>query len=322
MRILRIKVLTAAIVFATASTLPALSQAGFCGSKAKHKQHHPYQQKARYDIAPRYKKPYAGAYYGNKRYPSARFQPRQYAYPDYYSRPAKRYRSGYAPAINQGWYQPQPHKMARYPGPKSSAKLPNKGYQWRQPQKPRQIYTNHQWRPRYGSQAYTNYQGYNRPYPGHRKAPYYGYSYPVKSPAFPRFQPPAGIARQAPPYYNRHYSYNQPQTYYRPPQQRHNQALANPYKLKYSKPRTELKFKPALQQIRITEKGFQPSKIKGDRVFWANVDKRPHQVSSHDGWQSEILTRGATYMLTFNEPGVYKFYSASNPQWYGQVQVK
>lgn len=83
--------------------------------------------------------------------------------------------------------------------------------------------------------------------------------------------------------------------------------------------------KSVIRQVRITEQGFLPAQMSikaGDRVLWANIDEIPHRVSSKNGFNSKLLTRGATYVRTFKQPGIYTYFSAVNPKMSGQVIVK
>jgi len=105
------------------------------------------------------------------------------------------------------------------------------------------------------------------------------------------------------------------------------QAYAPAYRAaeKKKKPAADNWKKLVSKQVKITELGFQPRNLHvepGNRVVWANVDIVPHQVSSQTGWNSKILTRGATYVHTFSKPGLYTYYSKLNPKMAGQILVK
>ena len=322
MSIHRIKVLSAAILFTTASSIPTLALASFCSpDKAKSKQPvSQYKYQAQKRMAPRYAHPYARTYYGYNPYRQTRQQPVNYAYPGYYAKQFYQARPGYPPRTKQAWKQRPPAKMNPYAAPRS-AQQPQKKSQspWRA-QQPTQRYINYNRPPQQKRQAYVPQTAYNRTgsyYPGYPAQVNRSYQPPVQQYRYRQ-------APVAPKYYNWSYSQYRPQPYNWSAQasnQGQYHAYAKPQKTKYNQPKS----KPVWQQISITEQGFQPSKLKvksGDRVFWANVDIQPHQISSNTGWKSKTLGRGATYAHTFKKPGIYKYYSASNPRWVGKVLVE
>ncbi len=335
MSIHRIKVLSAAILFTTASSIPTLALAGYCSpDKTKSKQPAPEfkQHQVQQRTAPRYAHPYARTYThtynGYNQYRQSRQQPVNYAYPGYYAKRFYQARPAYPPRMKQAWQQQRPpQKMNPYAAPKSSVKPQQKAYNPWKAQQPKQRYINYNRPPQHQRQVQAPHPGYNRAYSANNRAAYYYPNYPAQ--VNRGYQQPVQQYRpkQAPAptrYYNWSYSQYQPQANNwsaQPAGQRQYNAYAKPKKIKFDQP----KQKPAWQQISITEQGFQPAQLRvkpGDRVFWANMDIEPHQISSATGWKSKTLGRGATYAHTFKKPGIYKYYSAANPRWVGKVLVE
>ena len=326
MSIHRIKVLSAAILFTTAASIPTLALASFCSpDKAKSKQ--PVSQ-YKYQAQQRYAHPYARTYYGYNPYRQSRQQPVNYAYPGYYAKQFYQTRPSYPQRMKQAWTQRPVQKTNPYAAPRSQSKPQAKAPYYWQRQYPSQRTINYTRQPVYQPKAYPQYHAYSRSYPAQNKAKAYYY------PGYPKqvtrsYQPPVKHyrPRQAPApvtYYNWSYTQYQPQTSawsIQPAHRGQSKAASTPHKIKFDKP----KQKPVWQQISITEQGFHPPQIKvksGDRVFWANMDIESHKITSNNGWQSKSLGRGATYAHTFNKPGIYKYYSSANPRWAGQILVE
>ncbi len=318
MRIDGIKMLSTAVLFCSASTLPLHTLAANYPGQGGYI---PYQYPAYYGYKPRsnYQAAWSNPYYG-------------YAYqrPQHANKQAmyqRKINSGYPimayhrPSQGQRYksvkprYQTQKHKAK----PVKTAKYPQKAAKYQQR-------NNNSWshRPAY-NQAYQQrpvyWQGINNAANTQQRTAKKQSNRPVTQK--PRVM--KSWVQTKPQVYRWNYTKYYAQPYYWPTWQANYSSQFTPQKAKLKTPAPQKKLKPQFKQVSITEKGFMPARIKvnnGDRVVWANVDVVPHQVNSRGGWKSKILTRGATYVHTFSKPGVYKYYSASNPKWSGQVLVQ
>ena len=64
----------------------------------------------------------------------------------------------------------------------------------------------------------------------------------------------------------------------------------------------------------------------GTTVTWTNQDSAPHQIASDSGsplsFSSDSLSNGASYQVTFAEPGTYSYHCAIHPSMKGTVVVQ
>ena len=72
---------------------------------------------------------------------------------------------------------------------------------------------------------------------------------------------------------------------------------------------------------------FGPQKLevpRGTYVRWTNTDDSPHQVtvSSAGGVRSDVLLKGQTAFMKFEEPGTYQYICGLHPNMKGTVEVK
>ena len=71
---------------------------------------------------------------------------------------------------------------------------------------------------------------------------------------------------------------------------------------------------------------YVPSRIviaAGSTVEWTNRDEVVHTVSAEDGsWESGAIESGATWRVTFTEPGIYPYYCGPHPYMKGAVIVR
>jgi plastocyanin len=69
--------------------------------------------------------------------------------------------------------------------------------------------------------------------------------------------------------------------------------------------------------VRITKFTYNPDPIRverGQAVAWTNRDLAPHTVTAEDNsWDSGLMDQGETFVLTFDEPGVYEYICALHP---------
>jgi amicyanin len=77
-------------------------------------------------------------------------------------------------------------------------------------------------------------------------------------------------------------------------------------------------------QVLIKDFKFQPDQItvrKGDTVTWTHPGPASHTVKFADS-ESPVLSNGASYSKTFNEPGTYDYICGIHPYMKGQVIVQ
>jgi plastocyanin len=82
-----------------------------------------------------------------------------------------------------------------------------------------------------------------------------------------------------------------------------------------------------LKNVAINGMQFQPATIRikaGAEVTWTNNAPMLHTITSHNNGllASERLTRGSTFSLTFEQPGVFGYYCALYPSMMGTVIVE
>jgi plastocyanin len=82
----------------------------------------------------------------------------------------------------------------------------------------------------------------------------------------------------------------------------------------------------AIEEVNICDGHFKPGVMvvpAGTTVVWTNNGQQHHTVKSYAGlWDSGDLRPGASYSVTFTEPGVYYYFCASHPrEMRGLVQV-
>lgn len=68
--------------------------------------------------------------------------------------------------------------------------------------------------------------------------------------------------------------------------------------------------------VSIVDFAFDPATIEipaGATVTWTNLGRGPHTVSDTGDFNSGLLAPGATFSLTFNEPGAYPYFCKIHP---------
>lgn len=78
--------------------------------------------------------------------------------------------------------------------------------------------------------------------------------------------------------------------------------------------------------VTIADFAFDPAEIEvaaGATITWTNEDSATHTVESDDETlMSDDLDNGATYEMTFDEPGTYQYVCGIHPNMEGTVIVK
>lgn len=76
-------------------------------------------------------------------------------------------------------------------------------------------------------------------------------------------------------------------------------------------------------EVDIIDFAYSPEPVRvraGSPIAWTNLDAAPHTVTARDGrWGSEMLDRGETVVLTFDEPGVYAYICELHPPRLGAI---
>lgn len=82
----------------------------------------------------------------------------------------------------------------------------------------------------------------------------------------------------------------------------------------------------AADEVTIADFAFDPAEIEvaaGATITWTNEDSATHTVESDDETlMSGDLDSGATYEMTFDEPGTYQYVCGIHPNMEGTVIVK
>lgn len=82
----------------------------------------------------------------------------------------------------------------------------------------------------------------------------------------------------------------------------------------------------AADEVTIADFAFDPAEIEvaaGATITWTNEDSATHTVESDDETlMSDDLDNGATYEMTFDEPGTYQYACGIHPNMEGTVIVK
>ncbi|MEJ7561469.1 MAG: cupredoxin domain-containing protein [Ilumatobacteraceae bacterium] len=82
----------------------------------------------------------------------------------------------------------------------------------------------------------------------------------------------------------------------------------------------------AADEVTIADFAFDPAELEvaaGATVTWTNNDSATHTVESDDETlMSDDLPSGATYEMTFDEPGTYEYVCGIHPNMAGTVIVK
>jgi len=82
----------------------------------------------------------------------------------------------------------------------------------------------------------------------------------------------------------------------------------------------------AADEVTIADFAFDPAELEvaaGATVTWTNNDSATHTVESDDETlMSDDLPNGATYEMTFDEPGTYEYVCGIHPNMSGTVIVK
>lgn len=315
-----IKMLSAAALFSTASTLPLQALSANYPSQGGYSQpqsYYGYRPVANYNYA------WANQYYGYNPYQKAQLNQPQARY-QRKAKPGYPQMAYHYPAKQRGYNYVKPQQQNR-----QVKQLNNSKNQHRQFKVQKKV--NKQ--PASLVYAYNYYPSYRANWQANKQpVQVYARANPYKSQQRPQVKKQRSVnqwaqtkPQAAAQFYNWNYAKYNDQSYHWPTWQANYTSYVKPQKIRLKAQKPVQKQKPMMKQVSITEQGFMPSQLKvkrGDRVIWANIDGIPHQVNSQTGWQSKILTRGATYAHTFSKPGVYKYYSASKPKWSGQVLVQ
>jgi plastocyanin len=92
-------------------------------------------------------------------------------------------------------------------------------------------------------------------------------------------------------------------------------------------PGAKITAKKGMDSVAIADFLFGPEKLevpKGTYVRWTNVDDSPHQVTvtSANGLRSDVLLKGQTAFMKFDQPGTYDYACGLHPGMKGKVEVK
>jgi plastocyanin len=78
--------------------------------------------------------------------------------------------------------------------------------------------------------------------------------------------------------------------------------------------------------IRMKDFDFSPRDAtiaKGATVTWVNEDAAPHDATDDDKvWATEILNKGQSGSVRFDEAGVYEYHCSIHPYMKGRVTVQ
>ncbi len=82
---------------------------------------------------------------------------------------------------------------------------------------------------------------------------------------------------------------------------------------------------PEVHRIEIRRFAFIPAQLEvrpGDIIEWVNNDAVPHTSTAEDGaWDSEELSRGASYRVTVDWQGSRDYICAYHPHMTGRIDV-
>ena len=78
----------------------------------------------------------------------------------------------------------------------------------------------------------------------------------------------------------------------------------------------------ATNRVTSVDFAFMPNRVQikaGDTLTFTNNGPQPHTATSHDG--TGLLAAGASYALTFDQPGTYVYNCTPHPYMVGQIRV-
>jgi plastocyanin len=87
---------------------------------------------------------------------------------------------------------------------------------------------------------------------------------------------------------------------------------------------TSTEITPVIATITISGFAFNPATLtvkKGTTVTWTNNDSVPHQIKS-DSFNSDLLSKGQSYSMTFNDAGIFNYSCTIHPSMTGQLIVQ
>jgi plastocyanin len=69
--------------------------------------------------------------------------------------------------------------------------------------------------------------------------------------------------------------------------------------------------------VDIVDFAYNPDPVRvkaGTPIAWTNFDEAAHTVTAEDGsWGSEVMSKGDTFVITFDEPGTYVYICELHP---------
>lgn len=81
---------------------------------------------------------------------------------------------------------------------------------------------------------------------------------------------------------------------------------------------------PVTAAVTIASLAFNPATLtikRGTTVTWTNNDSVSHQIKSAS-FNSDILSQGQSYSMTFNDAGIFDYSCAIHPAMTGQLIVE
>src|SRR3989344_3277028 len=90
---------------------------------------------------------------------------------------------------------------------------------------------------------------------------------------------------------------------------------------------SEPTIEPTTYNIEIKNFAYSPSELRikrGDTITWTNKDSVRHTVTSDSGSEmdSELLSQGETYSVTFDSAGTYAYHCTPHPNMKARIIVE
>ncbi len=80
------------------------------------------------------------------------------------------------------------------------------------------------------------------------------------------------------------------------------------------------------EEIEIRDYAFSPGNLQvpvGATVTWTNYDSAPHNaVNDDDAWATDILDKGESASITFDERGDYDYFCSIHPSMRARIVVR
>lgn len=77
--------------------------------------------------------------------------------------------------------------------------------------------------------------------------------------------------------------------------------------------------------VTIEDYAFSPGNLQvtvGTTVAFTNRDAAPHTATADGGaWSTELLRKGQSGSVTFDEPGIYEYYCQPHPDMRARIEV-